>query len=93
MPLLDSILLLDSDFQFSTKELQSTKKQEMCVLCDPFKAMCVCVCVCIDIYINKTILEKDLMVDLVATDLNTTILKMLKKLKESIKEVKKTMSE
>lgn len=45
MPLLDSILLLDSDFQFSTKELQSTKKQEMCVLCDPFKAMCVCVCV------------------------------------------------
>lgn len=65
----------------------------MCVLCDPFKAMCVCVCVCIDIYINKTILEKDLMVDLVATDLNTTILKMLKKLKESIKEVKKTMSE
>lgn len=47
MPLLDSILLLDSDFQFSTKESQSTKKQEMCVLCGPSKAICVCVCLCV----------------------------------------------
>ena len=37
---------------------------------------------------TKTILEKDLMVDLLDKDFNTTILKMLKELKEDVKKVK-----
>lgn len=42
---------------------------------------------------TETVPEKDLMVDLLDKDFNTTILKMLKELKEGMEKVKKTMSE
>ena len=38
---------------------------------------------------TKTIPEKDLMLDLLDKDFNTTILKMLKEQKEDVKKVKK----
>ena len=43
--------------------------------------------------LTKTVPEKDLMVDLLDKDFNTTILKMLKELKEDVEKVKKIMYE